>query len=108
MMPWSGEILTLPQCITYVHDFVVQQLMSHTFITYYYTRWKKFKQTSGETRFGILRQIIFGAEDIGEKSSTFTRMAVLEARADKKALKKTLAFLPFFMFLVFGFVLGKL
>ena len=35
-------------------------------------------------------------------------MAVLEARADKKALKKTLAFMPFFMFLVFGFVLGKL
>ena len=109
MMPWSREILTLPQCITCMHNFVVQQqlLMSHTFITYY-TRWKKFKQTSGETRFDILRQIIFGAEDIGEKSSTFTRMAVLEARADKKALKKTLAFLPFFMFLVFGFVLGKL
>ena len=35
-------------------------------------------------------------------------MAALEARADKKALKKTLAFLPFFMFLVFGFVLGEL
>ena len=56
----------------------------------------------------IVRQILFGARNVGEQSSTFTRMAVLEARADKKALKKTLAFMPFFMFLVFGFVLGKL
>lgn len=56
----------------------------------------------------VVRQILFGAKNIGKQSSTFTRMAVLEARADKKALKKTLAFLPFFMFLVFGFTLGKL
>ena len=56
----------------------------------------------------MAQQILFGAKNIGKQSSTFTRMAVLEARADKKALKKTLAFLPFFMFLVFGFTLGKL
>lgn len=75
---------------------------------YIHCRFKKFKEASDETRLDILRQIIFGAENLGEQSSTFTRMAVLEARADKKALKKTLAFLPFFMFLVFGFVLGKI
>ena len=41
-----------------------------------------------------------------KQSSTFNRIAVLEARADKRASLKVLLFLPA-MFLLFGFVLGK-
>ena len=71
-------------------------------------RSKKYSVEAQESRWEILRHIVFGAENNAEQSSTFTRMAVLEARADKRALKNTLAFLPFVMFLVFGFVLGTL
>ena len=41
-----------------------------------------------------------------KQSCTFDRIAVLEARADKRASFKVLLFLPA-MFLIFGFVLGK-
>lgn len=39
-------------------------------------------------------------------TSTFNRMAVLEARADKSTSPKVLLLLPV-MFLIFGFALGK-
>lgn len=55
----------------------------------------------------VLGFVFHGAKNAAGQSSTFTRMAVLEARADKKALTKMLAFFPFIMFLVFGVVLGK-
>ena len=46
-----------------------------------------------------------GAEITGKQSSALTRMAVLEARADKRASIKILLLLPV-MFLVFGLTLG--
>ena len=67
-------------------------------------RWKKYTEVSW---WQILGYVLRGAKNVAGQSSTFTRMAVLEARADKKALKKILAFFPFIMFLVFGVVLGK-
>ena len=53
-----------------------------------------------------LRYTLLGARAFVKGSSTFTRMAVLEARADKKDSKKIMGYLPFVMFLVFGLVLG--
>ena len=47
------------------------------------------------------------SDSADKQSSAFNRMAVLEARADKRASPKVLLFLPA-MFLLFGFVLGKL
>ena len=72
----------------------------------YFPRWKKYSEGAQESWLEVLRHVVFGDKNIAEQSSTFTRMAVLEARADKRALKKTLAFLPFIMFLIFGFGLG--
>ena len=46
-----------------------------------------------------------GAEITGKQSSALTRMAVLEARADKRASIKILLLLPV-MFLIFGLTLG--
>ena len=46
-----------------------------------------------------------GAENGHKQTSAFTRMAVLEARADKRASVKVLIFLAV-MFLIFGLTLG--
>ena len=54
-----------------------------------------------------VKYVVYGAKSIGVgRASTFTRMAVLEARAAKRASVGTLAFVPV-MFFVFGFVIGK-
>lgn len=71
-----------------------------------YYRWKTYSESSLKTHGEMIKHVLFGAESISNQSSTFTRMAVLEARADKNTFKKVLACLPFIMFLVFGFVLG--
>lgn len=71
-----------------------------------FQRWKKHNQASKQSPRDVLQHVLYEAKNIGGQSSTFTRMAVLEARAAKRASVKILAFLPL-MFLIFGFVLGE-
>ena len=53
----------------------------------------------------IIKYVVYGTKSITDQNSTFTRMAVLEARAAKRMTKGTLVFLPF-MIIGFGFILG--
>ena len=68
-------------------------------------RWKEYSVASVESLCAAFKHILCGAENTGEQSSMFTRMAVLEARAAKRVPVGVLAFLPF-MFFIFGFILG--
>ena len=54
-----------------------------------------------------IKYVVYGSKSVGVRgTSTFTRMAVLEARAAKRTSVGTLAFVPV-MFFAFGFALGK-
>ena len=54
-----------------------------------------------------IKYVVYGIKSISEQTSAFTRMAVLEARAAKRASIGRVAYLPF-MFFLFGFVMGEL
>ena len=54
----------------------------------------------------VIKFVFYGTKAISKQNSSFTRMAVLEARAAKRMSLGTLAFLPFMIF-GFGFVLGR-
>ena len=60
-----------------------------------------------ETIGDAIKFVVYGTKAIKIQNSSFTRMAVLEARAAKRMTLGTLAFLPFVIF-GFGFTLGTL
>ena len=69
-------------------------------------RWKKTSE-SIESLGDAIKYVVYGTKTSAvQTASVFTRMAVLEARAAKRASIGALAFLPL-TFFIFGFVLGK-
>ena len=72
-----------------------------------FCRWKKKCTESVESIGDAIKFVVYGTKATGSQPSAFTRMAVLEARAAKRASVGKVAFLPI-MFFVFGFALGKL
>lgn len=72
----------------------------HTFC-----RWKKKASETVESVSDALKYVVYGTRSTDGQPSTFTRTAVLEARAAKRASAGALAFLPLTIF-IFGFTLG--
>ena len=72
-------------------------------------RWKKLNKMpcpKSRSLVNAIKYVVYGTKTIGEQNAAFTRMAVLEARAAKRASIGTLAYLPI-MFFLFGFTLGR-